>query len=140
MKKLSLLILLLTLTSCAAGNRVSQGTSILFPAKYDTNEYELINWIRTTAELSIDSCQDTEISRNNFDVLHESTLEFKNFTQYLRRNQATHDLATNLHLLVDNGYTMYNNQEVSTFFCQNALLQIIDSATSIQQVTGRKRK
>lgn len=140
MKTLSLLVLLFTLTSCAAANRVSQGTSILFPARYDTNEYELINWIRTTAELSINSCQDTEISRTNFDTLHASALEFKNLTEYLPRNQNVNDLATNLYLLVDNGSSMYNNEEVSTFFCQNTLLQIIDSSINIQQVTGRKRK
>lgn len=137
MKNLVLISLLFFLTSCVAVNR---GTSILFPAKYDTNEYELINKIRTTAELSIDSCRDTEISRNNFDVLYASTLEFKNLTEYLPRNQNVNDLATNLYMLVDNGFTMYNNDEVSTFFCQNALLQIIDSSISIQQVTGRKRK
>lgn len=137
MKTLTLSALLFTLTGCAA---VDQGTSILFPARYDTNEYELINWIRTTAELSIDSCQDTEISRTNFDTLHARALEFKNLTEYLPRNQNVNDLATNLYLLVDNGSSMYDNEEVSTFFCQNTLLQIIDSSISIQQVTGRKRK
>jgi|694.fasta_scaffold65777_3 hypothetical protein len=137
MKRISLLILLFAFTGCSVTN---QATAVLFPARYDTNEYELINWIRTTAELSVDSCYSTEISRENFEVLYKGSLEFKNFTQYLRRNQPAHDLAINLHLLVDEGYTLYDNQEVSQFFCQTSLLQIADSATSIQQVIGRKRK
>jgi len=137
MKKAALLVLLFAFTGCSVTN---QATSVLFPARYDTNEYELINWIRTTAELSVDSCYSTDISRENFKVLHKGSLEFKNFTQYLRRNQPTHDLAINLHLLVDEGYTLYDNQEVSQFFCQTSLLQIADSATSIQQVIGRKRR
>ena len=137
MKKISLLIILFAFTGCSVTN---QATSVLFPARYDTNEYELINWIRTTAELSVDSCASTDISRENFEVLYKGSLEFKNFTQYLRRNQPAHDLAINLHTLVDEGYALYDNQEVSQFFCQTSLLQIADSATSIQQVIGRKRK
>lgn len=137
MKNAALLVLLFAFTGCSV---INQASSVLFPARYDTNEYELINWIRTTAELSVDSCYSTDISRENFKVLHKGSLEFKNFTQYLRRNQPTHDLAINLHLLVDEGYTLYDNQEVSQFFCQTSLLQIADSATSIQQIIGRKRR
>jgi hypothetical protein len=137
MKKTFMLVMLLALSSCTV---VKEGTSILFPARYDTNEYELINWIRTTAELSIESCQDTDVSRNNFDTLYKSTLEFKNFTEYQRRNESLHSMATNLHTLAEEGLILYNNEQVSTFFCQNSLLQIVDSTVSIQQVTGRKRR
>ena len=135
MNRIMLILCLFCFTGCTA---VNQATDVLFPARYDTNEYELINWIRTTAEMSIDYCYDTDQSRENFYQLYQGSLEFKNFTEYLRRNASTHNMAVNLHLLVQEGYHIYNDEQVSLFFCQTSLLQIVDSATVIQQVTGRK--
>ena len=108
-------------------------------AKYDTNEYELINWIRTTAELSVETCDNNEVSKENFVTLYRSSLEFKNFTQYLRRNQDTHELSNDLYQLVDQGVELYaTNDQVSQAFCELSLEQIIASATTIQQVLGDK--
>jgi len=108
-------------------------------AKYDTNEYELINWIRTAAELSVETCNDNELSKQNFVTLYNGSLEFKNYTQYLRRNQDTHELAKNLYQLVDQGIELYaTNDQVSQAFCELSLEQIITSATTIQQVLGDK--
>jgi hypothetical protein len=111
----------------------------LFVAKYDTNEYELINWIRTSAELSVETCDNTYLSKENYVALYRSSIEFKNFTQYLRRNQDTYALATNLHQLIDQGVEMYaNDNEVSQTFCELSLSQIIESAETIQKVLGDK--
>jgi hypothetical protein len=111
----------------------------LFVAKYDTNEYELINWIRTNAELSVETCDNIDISKQNFVTLYRGSLEFKNFTQYLRRNQDTYALATNLYEIVDQGVEMYaTNDEVSQTFCELSLSQIIESAETIQKVLGDK--
>ncbi len=111
----------------------------LFVAKYDTNEYELINWIRTNAELSVETCDNIDISKQNFVTLYRGSLEFKNFTQYLRRNQDTYALATNLYEIVDQGVEMYaTNNEVSQTFCELSLSQIIESAETIQKVLGDK--
>jgi hypothetical protein len=108
-------------------------------AKYDTNEYELINWIRTTAELSVETCDNNEISKENFVTLYRSSLEFKNFTQYLRRNQDTYELSNDLHQLIDQGVELYaTNEQVSQTFCELSLEQIIASAETIQQVLGDK--
>jgi hypothetical protein len=107
--------------------------------KYDTNEYELINWIRTTAELSVETCDNNEISKENFVTLYRSSLEFKNFTQYLRRNQDTHELSNDLYQLIDQGVELYaTNDQVSQTFCELSLEQIIASAETIQQVLGDK--
>lgn len=132
MKNILIITSLILLSGCSSINS-------LFVAKYDTNEYELINWIRTTAELSIESCNDVELSKQNFVTLYRGSLEFKNFTEYQRRNTDTHELATNLYQLVDQGVEMYaTNDTVSTAFCEISLSQIEESAETIQKVLGDK--
>lgn len=132
MKTLLIITSILLLTGCNTFNS-------LLVAKYDTNEYELINWIRTTAELSVETCDDNEVSKQNFVTLYRGSLEFKNYTQYLRRNTDTHELANNLYQIVDQGVDMYASSEtVSPAFCELSLAQINESATTIQQVIGDK--
>jgi hypothetical protein len=66
-------------------------------------------------------------------------LEFKNFTQYLKRNSDTYELATNLYQLVDQSVDMYaTNETVSQVFCELSLDQIVTSAETIQKVLGDK--
>jgi len=132
MKTLLIITSILLLTGCNTLNS-------LIVAKYDTNEYELINWIRTTAELSVETCDDNEVSKQNFVTLYRGSVEFKNYTQYLRRNTDTHELANNLYQIVDQGVEMYASSEtVSPAFCELSLAQITESATTIQQVIGDK--
>jgi hypothetical protein len=132
MKTLLIIASVLLLTGCSTFNS-------FLVAKYDTNEYELINWIRTTAELSVETCDNNEVSKENFVTLYRSSLEFKNYTQYLRRNTDTHELANNLYKIVDQGVELYASSEiVSPAFCELSLAQITESATTIQQVIGDK--
>jgi len=132
MKTLLIITSILLLTGCNTLNS-------FLVAKYDTNEYELINWIRTTAELSVETCDDNEVSKQNFVTLYRGSVEFKNYTQYLRRNTDTHELANNLYQIVDQGVEMYASSEtVSPAFCELSLEQITESATIIQQVIGDK--
>lgn len=132
MKSILFIATLFLLTGCSTVNS-------FFVAKYDTNEYELINWIRTTAELSHESCDSTDLSKQNFVTLYRGSLEFRNFTQYIKRNTDTFELATNLHQLVDQGLGMYaTNETVSQPFCELSLEQIAVSAETIQKVLGDK--
>jgi hypothetical protein len=79
------------------------------------------------------------LSKQNFVTLYSGSLEFKNYTQYLRRNQDTHELSNDLYQLVDQGVELYaTNDQVSQAFCELSLEQIIASATTIQQVLGDK--
>lgn len=132
MKNILVIMALLLLSGCSTFNS-------FLVSKYDTNEYELINWIRTTAELSVETCDDNELSKQNFVTLYSGSLEFKNYTQYLRRNQDTHELAKNLYQLIDQGIDMYaTNDQVSQAFCELSLDQIVTSAETIQKVLGDK--
>lgn len=132
MKNILVITALLLLSGCSTFNS-------FLVAKYDTNEYELINWIRTTAELSVETCSNNEVSKQNFVTLYRGSLEFKNYTQYQRRNTDTHELAKNLYQLVDQSVDMYASSEtVSQAFCELSLDQIVTSAETIQQVLGDK--
>ena len=132
MKSILFIATLFLLTGCSTVNS-------FFVAKYDTNEYELINWIRTSAELSVETCDNMYLSKENYVALYKSSMEFKNFTQYLRRNQDTYALANNLHQLIDQGVNMYaNDNQVSQTFCELSLAQIGESAETIQKVLGDK--
>lgn len=108
-------------------------------ANYDTNEYQLINKIRTNSELSVSMCSDSEYSRENLITIYTNSLEFRNYTQYLPNNTATHELAISLHQIVEEALALYmSNDQVSLAFCEISLEQIRESAETIQQVLGDK--
>jgi hypothetical protein len=133
MKQLLAIMLFVTLTGC------STVTSYIFPAKYDTNEYELINWIRTAAELSIETCDDYDLTKHNMVTLYRGSLEFKNYTQYQRKNQDTYKLASDLFTMIDNSVQVYaDNVSVSQLFCELSLEQINETAETIQKALGDK--
>jgi hypothetical protein len=123
--KYCILVIASVLTSCVAS--------------YDANEYQLINQVRTNAELSKPMCSDSEYSQENLNTIYTNSLELKNYTQYLPNNEATHELAIKLHQIVEDTLALYlTNDQVSQAFCEISLEQITESAETIQQVLGGK--
>jgi len=114
---------LISLTSLLAG------CSILV-ANYDSNEYGLINKIRTYAELY-------DCSKSNVDNLYELSVELKNFSQYLPRNDASFNLTTKLNTLI---FQLHNKNNPNEVYCKEKLNNIVSSAEEIQRVIGRKPK
>ena len=114
MKK-SLLIVVALLSGCS-----------LWMANYDTNEYSLVNKVRTIA--STGDCSKRE-------ELYLTTLELKNFSQYIPRNQASIGLNDNLFTMVDD---LHKKENPSAVFCKLKLENITKTAETIQQVTGSK--
>lgn len=130
--KLTLIPLIFLLTSCST-------LSYLTVAKYDANEYSLITSIRTSSEVYVGSCSDSVASKNNVDRLFYLSLEFKNYTQYPKKNTDTYKLATNLHDLIAQTAELYSQEEtVSQVFCELNIEQIANSAASIQKTVGDK--
>ena len=108
-------------------------------AGYDTNEYALVNKIKTQAELSIDDCKDTVKSKQNADNLYVTAIELKNFATNIPRNEETAKLAGNLVELTKQGKELYaKNPNVSETFCKLKLQQIGRSAEVAQKVIGKK--
>jgi len=102
----------------------------LFVANYDTTEYYLVNHIRTQA--MIGNC-----SKENVDTIYKTSTELVNFTQYLPRNEPTHEMAQNLHIIVDE---LRKRESPGVTYCKNKLNIISTSAEEIQRVVGKKPK
>ena len=114
MKK-SLLIAVVLLSGCS-----------LWMANYDTNEYALVNRVRTLAQTG--DCGKRE-------ELYITALELKNFSQYIPRNQASIDLNSKLYDMVED---LHKRDNPSPVFCKLKLDNITKTAETIQQVTGSK--
>lgn len=131
MKKL-LLISVLLLNGCAL-------TDAYFMARYDTNEYGLINQVKTKALLAQDTCYDTNISKAKVNDLFATTTEFRNFTFHIPRNEEATKIADKLVLLVGESKDLYNKTDkVSEIYCKAKLQQIVRSADVAQSTLGAK--
>lgn len=122
MKKLLLVCAFFTLTGCATI------TDIVFPSKYDTNEYMLINKLRTISQFG--TCDKFTVS-----MLYTTSLELKNFSQYLPRSKASYDMEQGLFTIVEE---LYKKENPSPVYCKAKLNIIEITAERIQQVTGSK--
>lgn len=108
-------------------------------AGYDSNEYALVNKIKTKAELSVDDCKDVKKSKENADILYFTAVELKNFATNIPRNEDTTKLAGNLVELTKQGRDLYvKDSNVSETFCKLKLQQIGRSAEVAQKVIGKK--
>jgi hypothetical protein len=118
MKKL-LLITLLLLSGCS-----------LWVANYDTNEYVLVNRIRTIAQTN-KTCDEITVKD-----LYFTAKELNNFSQYLPRNQQTVELNKKLLSLV---IELYDKEPpIGIVYCKAKLNIIEISAEEIQKVMGSK--
>lgn len=100
----------------------------LWMANYDSFEYSLVNKVRTQAIIG-------DCSSENVKNLYNTTLELKNFTQYIPRNDATINLANQLYTIVDE---LHKRENPSPAYCKAKLNTIAKSAEEIQRVVGSK--
>jgi hypothetical protein len=130
MKKL-LLTLIITLTGCST---IQES----FLMKYDTNEYAQITAIRTTAELSKDSCDKNDEARVNATTLAHQTALFKNHTEFLPYNTKVIAAAGDLDKMALGLSTQYQKGPVSPAFCKIKFGSIAQSAEMMQKTIGAK--
>ena len=121
MKKL-LLLVLLTLSGCSTIQNI-------YMAEYDTSEYALITKVRSVAQLR--KCDEVSVKD-----LYSTSLQLKNFSQYLPRNDKTYQMNTELNSMVEELYK--KPQPVSQFYCDLKLKTIEATAENIQSVTGKR--
>jgi hypothetical protein len=125
-KKLLILLFTLQLTGCAVWD-------IYTLSHFDSNEYALVNKVRTIAQTA-KSCNTQTVKS-----LYVTTTELKNFSQYLSgNNKGNIKLNEDLFKIVSELYE--KQQPISDIYCK-AKLNIIEHSTErIQQVTGNKPK
>lgn len=109
-----------------------------FMAGYDTNEYKIINEIRTMSEVSQEECVNSDTSKQVFEGLYIKSVEFRNFTQYIPKNDDAHNLSSQMVELTKQGKEQYQKGAVSTGFCKLKLQQINRTSEQIQKVIGSK--
>jgi hypothetical protein len=110
-----------------------------FMAKYDTNEYFIVNDIKTKAQVAEENCSNQSLVVTQVNELYIKALEFKNFTSHIPRNKDTDNMSTKLLTLTKDTRDYFNKSEkISPIFCKAKLQQIIKSADTIQHVLGSK--
>jgi hypothetical protein len=132
MKKLILLSFVMLLSGCTLFDAY-------FMAKYDTNEYFIVNDIKTKAQVAEENCGNQLLVVAQVNDLYIKTLEFKNFTSHIPRNKDTDNMSTKLLTLTKDTRDYFNKAEkISPIFCKAKLQQIVKSADTIQHVLGSK--
>lgn len=129
MKKLLVISLVYLVTGCST---VQDKVENIFAAGYDTNEYALVNKIRTIAQTA-KTCNESTIND-----LYFTTKELNNFSQYLPRNKQSIELNKDLLRLIMELYD--KEQPIGQVYCKAKLNIVEKSAERIQQVTGSKSR
>ncbi len=110
-----------------------------FMAKYDTNEYFIVNDIKTKAQVAEENCSNQLLVVTQVNELYIKALEFKNFTMHIPRNKDTDNLSTKLLALTKDTRDYFNKAEkISPIFCKAKLQQVVKSADTIQHALGGK--
>lgn len=132
MKKLLIVLFAFSLSGCTLFDAY-------FMAKYDTNEYFIVNDIKTKAQVAEENCGNQLLVTTQVNELYIKALEFKNFTMHIPRNKDTDNLSTKLLTLTKETRDYFNKAEkISPIFCKAKLQQVIKSADTIQHVLGSK--
>ena len=134
MKKLIPLTFVVLLSGCTLFDAY-------FMAKYDTNEYFIVNDIKTKAQVAEENCSNQLLVTTQVNELYIKALEFKNFTMHIPRNKDADNMSTKLLTLTKDTRDYFNKSEkISPVFCKAKLQQVIKSADTIQHVLGSKPK
>ena len=131
MKRLLIVCAIFALSGCAV-------IDAYFMAKYDTNEYALINDIKTKAQVAEENCANNLLVTTQVNELYIKTLEFKNFATHIPRNEDSIKLSNKLLILTKDAKDQFNKSAVSNFYCKAKLEQIVKSADTMQQAIGKK--
>jgi len=134
MKKSLVLLAIISLTGCSTVEVLKES----FLMKYDSNEYAQISTIRTTAELSKESCDKPEESKANATTLTHQTALFKNHTEFLPYNSKVIAAAGELDKIAVGLLAQYQKGTVSPAFCKIKFGSVAQSAETMQKIIGAK--
>ena len=131
MKSLVTILLALSLSSCAV-------VDIYRQARWDNNEYALVNEIQTQARLGADKCGTKDVVLY-VDRIYVKSVEFKNYSADIERNKDTQKMSEEL-LAITKGLKerYYSGDEVSQKYCELKFTTIQTSTGTIKQALGAK--
>lgn len=131
MKSLVTILLALSLSSCAV-------VDIYRQARWDNNEYALVNEIQTQASLGADKCGTKDVVPY-VDRIYVKSVEFKNYSADIERNKDTQKMSEEL-LAITKGLKerYYSGDEVSQKYCELKFTAIETSTGTIKRALGAK--
>ena len=131
MKKLLVILAVWGLSGCALLDAWNM-------ARFDNNEYMLINRVRTQANLGAAKCGKPEVVEE-VDSIWRTTVELKNYTQSIPNNQEATKMSAELAEIVKGLSDRYKGTEpVSMMYCTTKFSSIERNAVTIQNVIGKK--
>ena len=137
MKKLFIALSLITLTGCATVQSLPV-INAYFMAKFDNNEYMLVNSVRTQANLGAAKCGTPEVVAT-VDNIYFKKIELRNYSQSIPHNEETIKMSSELSEIVKGLSERYHGKEpVSLNYCTVKFSNIEKNAITIQNVIGAK--
>jgi hypothetical protein len=131
MKKLLVILAVWSLSGCALYDAY-------FMARFDNNEYALINRIRTEANLGAAKCGKPEVIAE-VDSIWRTAVEFRNYTQSIPHNEEATKMGSELAEIIKGLSDRYHGTEpVSMMYCTTKFSSIERNAVTIQNVIGKK--
>ena len=128
---LAIFLLVSSLSGCAVYDAY-------FMARFDNNEYALINRIRTEANLGSAKCGSPEVI-NVVDTMWRTAVEFRNYGQSIPHNEPVIKMGNELAEIVKGLSDRYHGSEpVSMLYCTSKFSSIERNAVNIQNIVGRK--
>ncbi len=108
-------------------------------AKWDNNEYALVNEVQTSAALGIDMCAYPKDVVYYVDHIYAKSLEFRNYTVEIDRNLEANKMAENL-LGITKGLKerYHSGDEPSQKYCELKMTTIQTSSSTIKRALGAK--
>ena len=132
MRSLLISILLLGLSGCAM-------VDAYFMAGFDSNEYLLVDEIKSVAEVSPTFCEDRNRMNDIVNNMYLTATKLKNYSAFIPRNEKTIPLTESLYDEVYKLNTRYQNPDkIGKAYCKMKLNIIEKSAETIQEVVGSK--
>jgi hypothetical protein len=137
MKKLIILASLFALAGCSTIADLKEA----YLMKYDTNEYQQISDIRTSAYYGKAGCDSFEDSKKSASTISKKTYSFKNYVEHLPYNTRVISSSIELDKIAQGLNDHYQkNEKVSVIFCKLKFESIEKSAEMMQKNIGAKPK
>lgn len=131
MKKIIVTLSILFLSSCALWDAHNM-------AKFDNNEYYIINKVKAQAILGKEKCGQPQVKKY-VDTVWTRTIEFDSYASSIPNNEETITMSKALVEIVKGLNDKYSDgQEVSKTFCEVKFDLIHKNAVTIQNVVGGK--
>jgi len=131
MKRLVVISLVLLLNGCALIDAYRM-------ARFDNIEYALVNQIHTQAQLGASTCG-TDLVYSQVDDIYFKTVELRNYSASIPRNEETVTMTTDLHAITKGLKDRYaSDDEVSQKYCEIKFNNIETSTGIMKKVIGAK--